>query len=178
MKKTIERKIRSGHSRRTIFLLIGCALVIAGFSGCSTNTTFIEPDLSVDRMFSTNKTPESYSYYYIGTIHRPYAIIGLVPGYSLTNTHWWEPLRADKDTVGRMIQEIRYYFERETNFGGIVKDTAGKQVGIWFSGMPVAWAEVDSAAREVYVVMENPWSIPEQDSKPGTGDSDRDYRIK
>ncbi len=126
-----------------IFLMLGMTFYATlGFSSHTATTGpmgEMKEDVKAKKAFEEGKMIPGYTYYYIGgSIIEPDSIIALKKGYMLEEHKTWSKVLDMEDKVIRTwIQAWKNdgHFLSDLH-GGVLLDSEGKEVGIWYSHYP------------------------------------------
>jgi len=117
--------------------IIGASILMliiqTAFLGCTANYGGLRGSREVTNVFEAYKILPDYRYYYSGAETEPDAIIGIDRRYQLSSKLWKEVALTStqlKNWIDRMNQAYDFPV---SPFGSSILDTAGKQIGIWYS---------------------------------------------
>ncbi len=122
---------------KTIIGIIICAALISCAAG---NTIFtnnwgkIVPDNEVTKIFETYQVSADLNYYISGSDVYPNAILGLNKAYILDST-LWKKIELTEAMLQVIVTDMRARVMNSghNQFGFVVLDNRGKQIGIWYS---------------------------------------------
>ena len=84
-------------------------------------------------MFVIGPLSPDYNYYYSGAQNKPRSIIGLDKKYTL-ETKRWKPVSPDSGQIQAMMDALTGYKGfAAANFGSVILDPGGNQIGVWYS---------------------------------------------
>lgn len=143
------------HNRRAFRWTPALLLILLWITGCSGAFTHarLDPDLTED--FAAHRFPDGYEYYYLGWENRPYAIVGLEPGYTLTN-RFYKPV-AEADRPMKRLVDALYEAPHHGPDAARIVDHQGRRIGVWFSSARLASFKIDPETRRVSVFSDEPW---------------------
>ena len=118
-----------------VFLMLlsvaGCAVMGGPYGN-------ILPDQAVERDFAAFRIDPLMNYYYSGPDVYPNALIGLKKEYELDND-LWKPLESNpkifKVKIRAMQEKARFHGGYQ--YGYAIRDPQGKQLGVWYSTLPM-----------------------------------------
>ncbi len=115
----------------TCAALISCA---AGNAAFTKNWGKIVPDNEVKNMFETYQVSPDFNYYISGSDVYPNAILGLNKAYILDST-LWKKIEMTETLLQVTVTDMKSKFmtSGQNQFGFVVLDNRGKQIGIWYS---------------------------------------------
>jgi hypothetical protein len=132
-------------------LLIAVALA----AGCTGSFTYGQRDAELTEAFGSHQFPTGYRYYFHGGENQPYAIVGLEPGYTLTNK-FYKPV-AEADRSMEKLVDALYEAPHNRPDAAHIVDLQGRRIGVWYSSARLASFRVDPEARSVSVFSDEPW---------------------
>ncbi|PKN76701.1 MAG: hypothetical protein CVU52_03635 [Deltaproteobacteria bacterium HGW-Deltaproteobacteria-10] len=122
---------------KTIIGIISCAALIscaAGNTALTKNWGKIVPDNEAKKYFETYQVSSEFNYYISGSDVYPNAILGLNKAYILDTT-LWKKIEPTETILQVMVTDMqaRVISSGHSQFGFVVLDNRGKQIGIWYS---------------------------------------------
>ena len=122
---------------KTIIGIITCAALIscaAGNAAFTKNWGKIVPDNEVKIIFETYQVRSDLNYYISGSDVYPNAILGLNKTYTLDST-LWKRIEMTEALLKVIVTDMKskVMTSGQNQFGFVVLDNQGKQIGIWYS---------------------------------------------
>ena len=119
--------------------------VLIAFSGCSmSNYGQLKSNLEVAQAFENYQILPGYKYYYRGTYGSPIAIVGIKNNYQL-NSRLWVQIDPESKDFRTLINKVSLQGTGSTThpWGFTILDSAGHDVGVWYSAIRAAAVEID-----------------------------------
>jgi len=152
----------SNKSRWMIGAYILFFIVTASFIGCADNFGRIQSSGEVTRMFETYKVLPDHRYYYSGSDAKPRGIIGIHSSYTL-NSRLWKSVDLTPDQLKDWINFILSDTTLSTyNYGALILDSNGYQVGIWYSPWARTTVKMESDNHIVVHTPTEPTVLPKK----------------
>ncbi|MEN6623146.1 MAG: hypothetical protein ABFD50_16565 [Smithella sp.] len=119
-----------------LFFLIVCA----AFSSCASGNVSLKnwgqivPDSEIKKQFETYQVKPNLNYYISGSDVYPNAILGLQKEYTLIST-LWKKVELTPAALRTIVTDMKFRALNinQSQFGFVVLDNRGKQIGIWYS---------------------------------------------
>lgn len=121
-----------GAWRRFYLLILGLLFTVLLLSGCGGRYGAIKRDAVARGVFESYQVLPDHRYYYTGTDFKPEAIIGIQRDYTL-KSDFWKPVALTPGMLKHWMSNISPVGRPLSNYGSVILDPNGKQVGIWFS---------------------------------------------
>lgn len=122
----------AGHRYMALF---GLALITAFVWGCAGNVSNLEPNNDVTASFQNREWMEDYRYYHysVGIDRRTYALLGLMPPYTVESRLWRQV--EDAEEFETLVSDARLAYGGEWPRGYEIVNPEGEKVGVWFSSL-------------------------------------------
>jgi hypothetical protein len=121
--------------KKSIFLIVSfiCISCAAGNVALK-NWGKIVPDSDVKKQFEIYQIKPSMNYYISGSDVYPNAILGLNSDYTLIST-LWKKIEITPAMLQTIVTDMKFraFNIGQDQFGFVVLDNQGKQIGIWYS---------------------------------------------
>ncbi len=121
------------YSKILFYLLIFITCTSCGNAALK-NWGQIEPESEVKKQFETYQVNPNLTYYISGSDVYPNAILGLNKEYKLVSTLWKE-VEMTPAMLQTKVSDMRLRALNigQDQFGFVVLDNRGKQIGVWYS---------------------------------------------
>ncbi|MGD9054648.1 MAG: hypothetical protein PVG40_01420 [Desulfobacterales bacterium] len=143
MKTLINRKGKFrqaiGFSLVILVVLMGCA---------AQNYGRLNSDKEVTKAFQNHTVLPDHTYYYRGSQSRPFVIAGIYKDFVLDSPLWVEidPNSKDFRTLIDRVS-LQGMGSNVQPWGFTIIDSAGREIGVWYSAIRAAAVDVDENGR-------------------------------
>jgi len=139
------------------FTLLAAALLPAFLIGCMQAYGRFDRNAQVGDAFRSGTVPQTLNYFYAGSQTRPYAIMGIDPGYTVPSRLWiaFAPQPEQMQTLSANL----FGKDQYDPHGYHILSSDGEIIGIWFSSLHFPIVKVDREKRTVEVQYKNPESF-------------------
>jgi hypothetical protein len=134
-------------------LLLLSAFILIFIWGCLENYGRLKRNPEIKTAFVNGQLPSDYHYHYYGRRNQPYAILGLMPDWTL-RSKMWRPVELDTEELKYMAkwvwEDIGY--ARGGAYGAEILDPEFVKIGIIYTATWMSTVKVDKDAKIVEVM--------------------------
>lgn len=162
-------RLKNGAIRMRIALTITCLAAMLYCLGCAgANQGSVKHSRDVTQAFETYHVYAGHRYYYLNQENKPYAVVALQNGYTISDNRWVE-FDPQTDKLEKVTDLVKSFPANYANaYGSFLKDTAGNQVGYWYSSLVLRTLKVDPETNKVSIYTDSPW-LKDEDRGFGPG---------
>jgi len=158
----------SNRSWRAIFALF-CIIGLFYSFGCSgANYGSLKNSRDVTQAFETYHVYPEHRYYYLNQENKPYAVVALQGGYTISDNQWseFDPQTKKLEKVVDLVKEFPTNYPNA--FGSYLRDSSDNQIGYWYSKLRIRSFKIDKETQKVSIHTDTPW-LRDDDQGFGTG---------
>lgn len=162
-------RLKNGAIGTRVALTLTCLAAMLYFLGCAgANHGSVKHSRDVTQAFETYHVYGGHRYYYLNQENNPYAVVALQNGYTISDNRWVE-FDPQTDKLEKVVDLVKGFPDNYANaYGSFLKDSAGNQVGYWYSSLALRSLKVDNETRKVSIYTDSPW-LRDDDRGFGSG---------
>ena len=163
-----SRSKKYGHDFKVIFLLFSLIGFLFSFGCAGANYGSLKHSRDVTQAFETYHVYANHRYYYLHLENSPYAVIALQNSYMISDKQWTE-FDPETDKLEKIVDLVKNFPVNYANaYGSYLMDSAGNQIGYWYSSLQIRSLKVDNEAKKVSIYTDTPW-LRDNETGFGTG---------
>ena len=132
-------------------LLTISVFIMIVMSACLENYGRLQRSTEVQTAFETGQLPSEFHYHFFGRRNQPYAVMGLMPDWTL-KTSMWRTVELNTEEFKYMTkwvwEDIGYY----KKYGANILDPEFEKIGIIYTSTRMAAVKVDKDTKTVEVM--------------------------
>ena len=160
--KESQNRFAGRFKKYGIDLRAFCAqLILIGLLGCiacaGPNYSGLKRSRDVTQAFESYHVYPQHRYYYLNLENSPYAVMALRNRFTVTGKQWkeFDPRGEKLVKIVDLVKQFPDYWYYA--YGAHLKDSAGNQIGYWYSSLRIRGFKVDNEAQKVSVFTDTPW---------------------
>ena len=131
-------------------LLAFSAIFMIVISGCFENYGRLQRSTEVQTIFETGQLPPEYNYHFYGSRNHPYAVMGLMPDWTL-RSRIWRKVELNTEEFKHMTkwvwEDLGYY-----KYGANIVNPEFEKIGIIYTSSWMAAVKVNKDTKTVEVM--------------------------
>jgi hypothetical protein len=137
--------------------------------GCSgANYGSLKNSRDVTQAFETYHVYPGHRYYYLNQENKPYAVLALQSGYTISDNQWreFDPQTKQLEKEVDLVKEFPVNYSNA--YGSYLTDSSGNQIGYWYSSLQISSFKIDKETQKVSIHTDTPW-LRDDDRGFGSG---------
>ena len=153
---------------RAIFALFSIIGLFYSFGCSGPNYGSLKNSRDVTQAFETYHVYPGHRYYYLNQENKPYAVVALQGGYTISDNQWseFDPQTKKLEKVVDLVKEFPTNYSNA--YGSYLSDSSGNQIGYWYSKLRIRSFKIDKETQKVSILTDTPW-LRDDDEGFGTG---------